>query len=199
MNRIAKALTIAAVVLAGTGFLVAQTLKVNSSGGVSPHETMSKVIDGNRVMVVYGRPYSKDPRSGEIRKIWGTLIPYGTIWRTGSDEATLFITQKPLDVNGTTIPAGCYTLWTLPAADGSAKMMINKQIGQWGINPRDPKSVYDPANDLVEVPATKSDLDTQIDQFTIAIDKNPDAKVGGGLLEIKWEKTQYSFAFTLAK
>ena len=79
---------------------------------ISPHETISTVIDGNRVTIVYGRPYSKDPKTGEIRKIWGGLVPYGKVWRTGSDEATLLITQQPIELGGATIPAGAYTLRT---------------------------------------------------------------------------------------
>src|SRR5262245_24503848 len=58
-----------------------------STGGRSAHETVSQTIDGARVIVVYGRPNTKDPRSGEMRKIWGTLVPFDKIWRTGSDEA----------------------------------------------------------------------------------------------------------------
>ncbi len=70
---------------------------------ISPHDTISTVIDGNRVTIVYGRPYTKDPKSGEVRKIWGGLVPYGKIWRTGADEATLLTTNK-LD-NGASVRA----------------------------------------------------------------------------------------------
>ena len=55
---------------------------------VSPHETVSEVIDGNKVSVTYGRPYSKNPRGTDIRKIWGSLVPYGKAWRLGADEET---------------------------------------------------------------------------------------------------------------
>ncbi len=72
---------------------------------LSPHETVSAVIDGSRVMIVYGRPYTKNPRTGEVRKIWGSLVPYGAVWRTGADEATLLITQKPLAFGTTIIPS----------------------------------------------------------------------------------------------
>ena len=95
---------------------------------VSPHETISTVIDGNRVTVVYGRPYTKNPKTGEVRKIWGGLVPYGKVWRTGADEATLLITQKPILFGDAVVPAGVYTLFTLPQADGSAKLIINKQM-----------------------------------------------------------------------
>ena len=93
---------------------------------ISPHETVSKVIDGNRVMIVYGRPYTKDPDTGQNRKIWGDLVPFGEVWRTGADEATLLITQKPIIIGGATIPAGAYTLRTLPNEDGTASAYLQK-------------------------------------------------------------------------
>src|SRR5262245_44719844 len=71
-----------------------QEKRAASTGGNSPHETTSAVIDGNRVTVTYGRPFTKHPKSGEVRKIWGGLVPYGKAWRMGSDEATLLITQQ---------------------------------------------------------------------------------------------------------
>jgi hypothetical protein len=152
-------------------------------------------VDKNRVTIVYGRPYTKDPHSGETRKIWGDLVPFGKVWRTGADEATLLITQEPIVLGGKTVPAGAYTLFTIPQAD-SGKLMINKQVGQWGINPRDPKKVYDEAQDVAEVDLKKDALDTPLDQFTIAIAKNP---AGGGTLKFMWENTQYSVPFTVQK
>src|SRR3982750_9526 len=74
-----------------------------STGGNSPHETTSAVIDGNRVTLTYGRPYTKAPKTGEMRKIWGTLVPYGKAWRLGSDEATVLITQKDIEIGGTAL------------------------------------------------------------------------------------------------
>ncbi len=156
----------------------------------SPHDTLSARIDGNRVTVVYGRPYSKDPKSGEIRKIWGTLVPAGKPWRTGADEATLFITQKTLDVGGTTIPAGAYTLYTLLAEDGSAQLLVNRNLGQWGADP------YDASQEFAKIPLTQGALPAQLDQFTMALEKNP---AGGGLLKLMWENTQYSVAYTVKK
>src|SRR5690349_12478077 len=82
-----------------------------STGGNSPHETTSAVVDGNRVTITYGRPFTKHPKTGEVRKIWGGLVPYGQPWRMGSDEATVLITQKPIELGGTELPAGAYTLY----------------------------------------------------------------------------------------
>ena len=162
---------------------------------VSPHETTSAVVDGNRVTVVYGRPYTKDPKTGEPRKIWGGLVPYGKIWRTGADEATLFITQQDIQLGDATIPAGAYTLWTLPNEDGSAKLIINKQVGQWGQD-RDPKKVYDEAKDVARVDVKKEATEKPVDQFTISVGKNP---AGGGMLKMSWEDTQYSVPYTVKK
>jgi hypothetical protein len=159
---------------------------------LSPHETISAVIDGNRVTVVYGRPYTRSPRTGEVRKIWGGLVPYGKVWRTGADEATLLITQKPLMTGATEIPAGAYTLWTLPQEDGTAKLIINKQIGQWGVGP----GSYNEKQDLARVDLKKEALDKPVDQFTMAVEKN---SAGGGVLKLMWENTQFSVPFTVQK
>ena len=163
---------------------------------LSPHETISTVISGDRVMIVYGRPYMTKPGTTVARKIWGDLVPYGTIWRTGADEATLLILQQPIAFGDTTVPAGAYTLWTLPNEDGTAKLIINKQIGQWGINPRDPKTVYDEKNDVARMDLTKTTLDTPVEQFTIAIARNP---AGGGTIKLSWDTTVFSIDFTVPK
>lgn len=186
MKKLVCILTIGAII-GGISPAMAQQHK-----RISPHETVSKVIDGNRVTVVYGRPYTKDPESGKDRKIWGDLVPYGEVWRTGADEATLLITQQPIAIAGTTIPAGAYTLWTLPNQDGTAKLIINKQIGQWGLGP----GSYDEKQDLVRVDLKKETVDAPTDQFTMAVTKDPSS---GGVLSMVWEKTAFSVPFTVQK
>src|SRR6059058_6038080 len=98
MNTLRSALLIAVATI----FLSSSTLMAQQKR-VSPHETVSAVVDGNRVTVVYGRPYTKDPKTGEPRKIWGGLVPFGKVWRTGADEATLLITQQDLQIGESTI------------------------------------------------------------------------------------------------
>ena len=156
---------------------------------VSPHETVSKEIDGSRVMVVYGRPYAKDPKSGETRKIWGGLVPFGKVWRTGADEATLLVTTKPLAFGDTSLPAGSYALFTLPAEDGSAKLIISKQVGEWGAYN------YDEKQDVARVDLKKEKTDAPVEEFTMMVDKNGD----GGVLKMKWENAEYSAPFTVKK
>jgi hypothetical protein len=83
-------------------------------------------------------------------------------------------------------------LFTLPNEDGTAKLIINKQVGQWGVGPNS----YDEKNDLARVDLKKGPLDNPLDQFTVAVAKNP---AGGGLLKMSWENTQFSVPFTVQK
>ena len=189
-----KSLFIASALILGALPLMAQT-KAASTGGVSPHETVSQTFDGarnNRVTITYGRPYTKNPKTGEAREIWGTLVPYGKVWRTGSDEATILITQKTIMFGNTSVPAGAYTLWMLPNEDGTAKLIINKQIGQWGVGP----GSYDEKQDLARVDMKKDVTDKTAEQFTIAIAKNTE---GGGILKLAWDNVQFTAAFTVQK
>ncbi len=174
-------------------FVVAFSLAASDANAqrprVSPHETISTVIDGNRVTLSYGRPYSKDPRSGEPRKIWGKLVPWGKAWRLGADEATLLVTQKPIILGDKEIGPGAYTLYMVPDENGTSKLAVSKTIGGWGI-PVDEK------NDLTRVDLKKDSLEKPTDQFGISLDKNPD---GGGTLKLSWEDTQYSVPFKVKK
>jgi hypothetical protein len=155
---------------------------------VSPHETVNATIDGAEIKIVYGRPYTKDPKTGEARKIWGGLVPFGKVWRTGADEATVLITTKALDFGGTALPAGSYSLFTVPEENGG-KLIINKQTGQWGTK-------YDEKQDLAKVDLTKVKADAPADQFTITLDKN---SAGGGTIKLIWENAAYSVNFSVKK
>lgn len=189
MNKLTS-FVVAAVVLTNVSSMLAQqTKKVASTGGTSPHETTSAVIDGSRVTITYGRPFTKDPKTGEPRKIWGGLVPWDKAWRTGSDEATLLITQKPLVIGETTIPAGAYTLYTIPSDSGTSKLAISKNLGAWGV-PVDEK------NDLARVDMKKEPLEKPNDQFMMAVAKNP---AGGGVIKLMWDTTQFSVPFTVQK
>jgi hypothetical protein len=182
MNKLKFVLLIAATGVLSPVSAMAQRPRV------SPHETTSAVIDGNRVTLVYGKPYSKDPKSGETRKVWGKLVPNGKAWRLGADEATLLITQQPLVIGETTIPPGAYTLYMVPDENG-AKLAFSNKLGQWGI-PVDEK------HDLARVDLKKETLEKPADQLALAVEKNPS---GGGVIKIMWEDTQFSLPFSVKK
>jgi hypothetical protein len=187
---IALALVVAAALVTPAPAM-AQAAKKKQRQRISPHETISATIDGDELKLVYGRPYTVKPGTSEARKIWGGLVPYGKVWRTGADEATLLTTEKPIEIGGYSLPAGTYSLFTVPNEDGTAKLVINKKTGQWGI-PYDERK--EKANELERVNLRKTDLDKAVDQFTMAIEPQPG---GGGVLKMMWEKTQYSVPFTV--
>lgn len=187
---------LAAALALGLSPLLAQTPppRVASTGGRSPHETFSTVIGdrrtGNRVTVTYGRPYTKDPQTGQVRKIWGGLVPWDKPNRLGADEATLLLTQKPLAFGDTVIPAGAHTLYLVPSEKGPTKLAFSSHLGKWGVP-------VDETRDVARVDLAKTTLEHPVDQLTIAVEN--DATTGGGVLKISWENTQFSAPFTVAK
>ena len=187
MKPITTTLIVAAVVLGALPLLAQPKTRV------SPQATVTADIDGNSLKLVYSRPYSKDPKSGEIRKIWGKLVPYGKVWRTGANEATLLTTAQPIVLGGTEIPAGTYSLFTVPVENGISKLIVNKKTGQWGV-PYNEKD--EAANELARIDLKKDTLDKTVDQFTMAIEPNP---AGGGVLKMMWENTGYEVSFTVKK
>jgi len=182
MNKIKSTLIIAAVILSALPTMAQRK-------PVSPHETITATLDGNEAKIVYGRPYSKKPGTDVVRKIWGGLVPWGKAWRMGADQATLLTTAQPIVIGETTVPAGTYSLYLVPMETGTSKLAISKKTGQWGIP-------IDETQDLARVDVKKDSVDKTVDQFTMAIDKNP---AGGGVIKMMWENTQFSVAFTVKK
>jgi hypothetical protein len=143
-------------------------------GQLSPRDTARGTIGGAAVWVDYSRPSLRG------RQIFGVLEPWGKVWRTGANAATQLSTPVDLTIGGATVPAGKYTLWTLPTQSGW-KLIINKQTGQWG-------TMYDPAQDLVRVDAKVETLAAPVEQFVIAFEPAGEATA----LTFAWDKTKYS-------
>jgi len=106
-------------------------------GQLSVRDTARAGVGGAEVWVDYGRPLKRG------REIFGNVVPWNAVWRTGANAATQFSTSADLVIGGAAVPAGKYTLWTLPTPSGW-KLIINKQTGQWGTE-------YHPEQDLVRV------------------------------------------------
>ena len=167
--------------------LAAFPLLAQEKPRVSPHETVNATVGDAKITVVYGRPYTKDPKTGAPRKIWGGLVPYGQVWRMGADEATLFTTDKEISIGGTPVAAGTYSLFLLPE-EGAAKLIVNKQTGQWGTK-------YDAGQDLVRISLIQGKLDKPVDQFLISVEKT----AADGVLKLMWDDTQYSTSIAMKK
>ncbi len=181
-----KTLKISSVIL---GLLLVAALPLQAKDKrISPHETASATIDGAEIKIDYGRPYTKDPKTGEMRKIWGGLVPFGQVWRMGADEATILTTDHDLTIGGTEIPAGSYSLYLQPEENGPAKLIVNKQTGQWGTK-------HDAAQDFAKIKMEKNPVAPAVNQFTITLDKAD----GGGTLRLKWENSEYSAPIKVRK
>ena len=142
----------------------------------SPPGTASvSFADGKTVTIDYSRPSMRG------RKIFGGLVPYGQVWRTGANAATSLKTDVDLTIGGATVPAGSYTLYTIPSENGW-KLIINKQTGQWG-------TAYEEKDDLARVDMKVSKNASPTEQFTISFDKTgPSAAT----LKLDWANTTAS-------
>jgi hypothetical protein len=150
-------------------------------GQTSPRDTARATVGAAQLLVDYGRP------SVRGRTVWGgTLVPFDAIWRTGANAATTFVTSTDLVVGGQPVPAGTYTLYTWPTAQGY-QLVINKQTKQWGTE-------YDQKQDLARVPLTATPLPSPVEQFTIAIEP---AGATGGTLALRWADKQLAVPFTV--
>lgn len=146
--------------------------------------------DAKRTTIYYCRPAIKAP-TGQVRKIWGGLVPWDKLWRLGANQATLLISQSTLQFGDVTIPAGTpVTLYMLPVEKGASKLIINKQVGQAG-------DQYDDKQDLGRVELKKETLTQTVDRLILALEMNDEG--GGGTLKIAWEDTQFSVPFTVKK
>jgi Protein of unknown function (DUF2911) len=156
---------------------IAQQPPQDKSKRPSPHDTASVTLKGKKISIDYGRPFLKG------RKVGQELAPYGKVWRTGADEATTLTTEIDLNIGGINVPAGKYTLYTLPS-EGTWKLIINKQTGQWGTK-------YDESQDLARVDMKKTELSQSVEQFTISFDKKGESTAE---LKLDWENTRVSVA-----
>jgi hypothetical protein len=144
-----------------------------------PAQARCEFADGKTITVNYSSPRARG------RKVFGELVPYGEVWRTGANEATTFLTNENLTtVKGTNIPPGSYTVFTVPNSN-TWTLIINKRTGQWGI----PYS-YE-SEELARVPMSVTKLSSPVENFTISFDH-----IGGSCtMRMGWETTQASLEF----
>jgi len=142
----------------------------------SPAEqAQCKFSDGKTITVDYSSPRMKG------RKIFGDLVPYGQVWRTGANDATTFVTTAALTLAGKDVPAGNYTIFTVPDKD-KWTLIISKHTGEWGIPYK-----YE-SEELGRVPMSVSSAGSPVENFTISFDQSGSACI----LKMSWENTQAS-------
>jgi hypothetical protein len=130
----------------------------------SPRESVSGSISGASVTIGYGSP------SVRGRKIWGGLVPYGQIWRTGANPVTEIQTNKDLKIQGKTLPLGKYSIFTIPG-ENEWKVIFNSETGQWGI--KDDGSANDnPSKDVLIVTVKPEKSTSFNERLTFNINDN---------------------------
>lgn len=145
-----------------------------ASNRPSPPARTTKNLDGTQVYITYSQPGVKD------RVIWGDLVKYDKIWRTGANEATVFSADKDVEIAGTVVPAGNYALYTIPSENEDWTIILNKKYDVWGAYD------YDETQDVVRftVPVTHA-KDSQERMLFNITDK--------GVVRFSWDYLRFEF------
>lgn len=143
---------------------------------LSPKDSVAATTqDGVAIKIVYSRP---SLRGRDVN----TLAPLGKVWRTGANAATTFEVSQNVTIGGKTLPAGKYSLYTIPG-ESSFTLIFNKVWDQWGTN-------YDQSSDAIRVNAPTTKSADQVEQFTISL-------TDAGVVTLSW--SDWSVAFTVSK
>jgi hypothetical protein len=172
---------VAALIILGavTKFLVRKHKK-----SFSPEDHIAFHQDDLEIKVFYNRPFKKG------RDVFGSLVPYGKVWRTGANEATTFETNKNLVFEGKTLKPGKYSLWTVPDEE-TWTIIFNAEYGQWGIG-SDGLANRNPDLDVLSIPARALASPHEFEQFTISFESvGEDAE-----MVLIWDRTLVSVAFS---
>jgi len=153
---------------------LSKAFAARSLGTLSPADSVRATLAGANLAVHYSRPSMRG------RAIFGNVVPWNTVWRTGANEATVLETSADLVIAGTSLPAGKYSLWSVPSPDGW-KLIVNNNTGQWGTQ-------YDAKHDFARLDMKVERLARPVEQFTIAIEPGSDGL--GGVLALEWERTR---------
>lgn len=172
-NRISKPM-----LLLAAAFLFLQSIAVSAqddkANRPSPPAKVSEEIGDATVTIDYSQPAVKG------RTVWGELVPYGKVWRTGANEATTFEVSQDVEIEGQTLPAGKYALFTIPAED-EWTIIFNKEPNQWG------SGNYDESKDALRVKVKPEKSDEMHERLTFEIEKD-------GEVEMMWENLEVEFS-----
>jgi hypothetical protein len=176
---VSLALVIAGLLFAGITVHVVHAQQDKSKRPSPPASTTVDLGGGAVITIDYSSPRAKG------RKIYGNVVPFGEVWRTGANEATTFSTAKDVMIGSLMVPAGNYTLFTVPAKDKWV-LVLSKKTGEWGTD------YPGPSNDLGRADMKVTSLSKPVENFTITLEK---AGTGANL-NIDWENTRATAAVT---
>ncbi|MBR9990260.1 MAG: DUF2911 domain-containing protein [Gemmatimonadetes bacterium] len=147
-------------------------------GRQSPYDSVTVSAADQAFRVCYGRP------AAQGRQIFGGLVPYGSLWRTGANEATILHLPFEADIAGLRVPPGSYSLYTVPQESGEWELIINRSISQWG----HPSSYTDEvrSQELGRATIRTERMDQSVELFTI----RGESVQGGADLLLEWDRTR---------
>ena len=148
-------------------------------GNLSPRQTYRTLVGGANIWVDYSRPYMRG------RPIWGGLVPYGAVWRTGANDAAHFSTDRTIQLGSMTLAPGTYTLFLLPTAT-EWTLIVNRQTGISGLE-------RNAANDVGRVTMTTETLQQPVEAFSIGVSEAD----GAGRISMAWDRIRGSVPFTV--
>jgi hypothetical protein len=157
---------------------------VTGTKSYSPEGNVTFSSENLKVNVFYNRPTKKG------REIFGGLVPFGKVWRTGANEATVFETSQALDFGSGSLPPGKYSLWTIPN-EQSWKVIFNSDIPMWGLG-FDGHVLRKPEKDVLTIEAPVVMQEKEFEQFTISVEKMGEEME----LIFIWDKTLVAAPFT---
>lgn len=150
-------------------------------GELSGRGSAEATVHGAEITVDYGRPLKRG------REIFGGLVPWNEVWRTGANRATHFTTSSALRAGGTLVPPGTYTLFTIPRPDGWT-LLVNERTDING-------QAYDAAHDLARLEMETRRIEGTVEPFTIRVDETDD----GGVLRLRWDRTEAFLPFRVVR
>ncbi len=162
MNKSLKWLLISIAVIGLCAFAAFKIFHFGKEQRASPSAQVVFEQDGLKMEVNYGRPGKKG------RVIFGNLVPYGKVWRTGANEATTFSVNKDVSILGKTLKAGKYTLWTIPERDHWV-VIFNSKMYAWGVNFEE-EALREPSFDALTIWVPVKKTDAEVEEFTISIE-----------------------------
>lgn len=154
-------------------FSISVMAQDDKSSRPSPPAKVSEKVGNTTITIDYSQPSVKG------RKIWGGLVPYSEVWRTGANEATTFETTADIKVEGEALKAGKYALFTIPEAD-EWTFIFNSVPDQWG------SFRYDKSKDVLRIKVKPKMVDQPTEKMTFDIS-------GDGSVSLKWEKLVVGF------
>lgn len=166
--------------LGAAALLLASQLPAEAQQQASPRDSVHAVVGGATIHIDYGRP------SRRGRDVFGALVPWGQVWRAGANQPTTLTSNRDLAFGSYTLPAGTYALNTLPNPT-AWKLVIQSPVPRWGIPY--PGEQFD----VARLDMTVSQLPAVVETMEIRVD----AQGGGGVLRIRWDRTEASIPFTV--